>query len=486
MENQKIIISLYVSIFVGLTLYVAKMVFFTIHGDEPWFAEQAYWLVKDGVVRSEFFSSVLNYGTQQFAYHKLHIWIAALAIKLFGLSFLVLKIIALSFFCIFIVISRRYFYIFHEKQAKHIFVVFLAFMFINTIALEMFFVYRPEIAIMCFGFISYLFVRKTMYGRVEYSLLAGIFAGLCALLHLNGVIFIAAGAVLLFASKKYQQLMWFCLAAMVVASFYFVDILPHHWSAYWMQFRHDPAIPESKFSVQSLLLQIVFEYERFFGHGYESGYGLLLLAVLIANGKTIWRQTELRYVLIYFLALTLVLAAISPGKKHYYLLFGIPYAGILISVTLWQAFSHIRNSSRNKILTGFAVLYVLANIPHALAMINDGREEIPTPRVNTAAMKEFKIHDGDKVLAPLSFIFNSLEQVNIHGVDAYFMRARRGMVVFSASTFFHEAKGTDRKFILLDRWQLQGLKLKPVVGETVHGYTFLGSGHGYYVYKRTF
>jgi len=468
---------------VGAILLFGKMYFYTIHGDDPWFAEQAYWLVKDGVVRSEFFSSLLDYGTQQFAYHKLHIWIAALAIKLFGLSFLSLKFITLSFFCGFLLVARKYFYIFHAERAKEYFIVFLAFILINSIVLEMVFIYRPEIAIMCLGFISYYLLRTSLEKGVKYSLLSGVFAGLCTLMHLNGIIFIAAGAVLLLANKKIKYTFWFSVAALVVASLYFVDILPNHWATYWMQFRHDPAIPDSQFSLQSLLLQIVFEYERFFGHGYESGYSLMLLVVLVLNGKSFWKHTELRHCLIYFFVLTFVLAAISPGKKHYYLLFGLPYAGILISTSLWQALTHVKRSGKDKVLVGFAVLYVLANVPHALAIINDGRADVVTPRENVEVMRQFQIHNGDKVLAPLDFVFNAVEKVNIHGVEAYLIRAKWGKVELSATGLFREARSTDRQFILLEHRQTQALKLVPVIGDEIDGYTFLGAMHGYDVFK---
>ena len=484
-RNPYLVSALWLVILLGLGLLLAKMYFYKLHGDDPWFAEQAYWLAKDGVVRSEFFSSMLDYGTQQFAYHKLHIWIAALAIKLFGLSHLTLDFITLSFYCLLLLVSRKYFFSFYGDQAGDRFLIFLAFMLINSLATELAFVYRPEMAMTCFGFISYYFLRKSFEAGAEYPVIAGVFAGLCVLLHLNGLIFIAAGATLLLVNKKVKYMTWFILAAVCVASLYFIDVLPNHWATYWMQFRHDPAIPKNQFSLQSLVQRIVFEYERFFRHGYESGYSLFLFAVIIADRKAIWKQAELRDSLIYFIALTLTLAAISPGKTHYSILFAMPYAGILVAASLGNVLIHSKKNFKNRVLIGFGFLYVLANVPHALAIINDGMGEQDLVQNNAEVMKRFNMQRGDKVLAPLPFIFNALEKVSIEGTDAFFMRAARGYVRLSAKTFFQEALDNHRKFILIQERQLQLLDIMPTLGKDYDGYTYLGVMHDYHVFRKS-
>lgn len=486
-NNRLMMMALGITIFLGLVLFLAKIVFYTVQGDDPWFAEQAYWLAKDGVVRSEFFANMLDYGTQQFAYHKLHIWIAALAIKLFGLSYLVLKSITLAFFCAFLLVMRRYFYTFFADHAKNHFLTFLAFIMINSLAMELVFVYRPEMAIMCFGFVEYYFLRKSVEHGVRNALLAGVFAGLCGLMHLNGLIFMVAGAVLLLADKKIKLTLWFGLAASAVASLYFIDILPGHWATYWMQFRHDPAIPRGQFSLSTLIGRILFEYDRFFGHGYESGYSLLVLAVIIANYRSIWQQSELRHALIYFAVLSLTLAAISPGKNHYYLLYGMPYTGILVASTLWQALSQGMRKARRRTLVGFSLLYILANVPHALAIIHDGTGGHHLVEDNAEVMRRFHIQPGDKVLAPLSFIFNGIEQVGIQGTDAFFTRSTRGYIPQTAQRFFQEASDNHRKFILIFGYQLKKLKpsFVPVQGRDYYGYTYLGSSAAYRVFERT-
>jgi hypothetical protein len=342
-------------------------------------------------------------------------------------------------------------------------------------------------AIMCFGFIEYYFLRKAIDNGVTCVLLAGVFAGLCILMHLNGVIFAVAGAVLLLADKRIKLTLWFSLAAAAVALLYFIDIFPAHWATYWLQFRHDPAIPQGQFSLRTLVGRILFEYDRFFGHGYESGYSLLVLAVIIANYKAIWRQSELRHALIYFIALSVSLAAISPGKNHYYLLFGMPYTGILIASTLWQALNQGLGKARRRTLVGFGLLYILANVPHALAIISDGTHGHRLVQENAELMQHFHMQRGDKVLAPLDFIFNSIEQVDIQGTNAFFTRSERGYIPQTAQRFFQDAAANHRKFILIFDYQLKKLTpyIKPVRDKRYYGYTYLGSMHGYCVFKQS-
>lgn len=485
-ETSKTInISLLLVILTGLVLIAAKLYFYTIHGDDPWFAEEAFWLVKSGRVRSEFFSTMLDYGVQQFAYHKLHIWLAALAIKLFGLSYLILKSITLGFFCIFLLVVRRYYLRFYQEDAVRGLFIFLAFILINSLVLELVFVYRPEIAIMCFGFIAYYFLQKSEVTESIWDIvLAGIFAGLCALMHLNGIIFIAAGFILLLVNQQYKKAIIFGIIATAVASVYFIDILPNHLTEFWMQFRHDPAIPKGQFSIATLLGRLLGEYQRFFGHGYESGYSLLLLTVLLVDIRYIWAQRELRNCLIYFATLSITLAAISPGKNHYYLLFGMPYAGLLASAVILRMLrSRKVHGIRRKVLFTVGVLYVAANIPHAVAIINDGRGGHHLVQSNASVMAHFNIQPGDKVLAPLNFIFNSIEKVDIQGVDAFLSRAQRGYVPMTAKAFFSEAVRNDRKFILMNSGQLAMLKITPDKTQEIDNYKYLGAMGGYSVFK---
>ena len=136
-------------------------------------------------------------------------------------------------------------------------------------------------------------------------------------------------------------------------------------------------------------------------------------------------------------------------------------------------------------MIGFGFLYVLANVPHALAIINDGMGEQDLVQNNAEVMKRFNMQRGDKVLAPLPFIFNGLEKVSIEGTDAFFMRAARGYVRLSAKTFFQEALDNHRKFILIQERQLQLLDIMPTLGKDYDGYTYLGVMHDYHVFRKS-
>jgi hypothetical protein len=49
-------------------------------GDDAWFAEQSYWLQKEGIIRSEFFTGVLGWDKHLLVSHKLFLGIGAVII----------------------------------------------------------------------------------------------------------------------------------------------------------------------------------------------------------------------------------------------------------------------------------------------------------------------------------------------------------------------------------------------------------------------
>ena len=66
--------------------------------DDAWFAEQSYWLLHGGKVRSEFFSGLLDWDKNYLASYKLFILLGALLTKLFPHSVYGVKLSGLLFF----------------------------------------------------------------------------------------------------------------------------------------------------------------------------------------------------------------------------------------------------------------------------------------------------------------------------------------------------------------------------------------------------
>ncbi len=70
----------------SLLICVVSYLWRVCHFDDPWFAEQMYFLAQEGVVRSELKRGFLDWDQKLYVFHKLHIYIGAVFIKIFGFS----------------------------------------------------------------------------------------------------------------------------------------------------------------------------------------------------------------------------------------------------------------------------------------------------------------------------------------------------------------------------------------------------------------
>ncbi|TRX53715.1 hypothetical protein FNH22_20385 [Fulvivirga sp. M361] len=69
-----------------------------IQQDEPWFGEQAYWLVEEGNVKLKSMPGVFDWTDNMLIYHKLFVWVCAALILTFGWSVYIFKTFILGLF----------------------------------------------------------------------------------------------------------------------------------------------------------------------------------------------------------------------------------------------------------------------------------------------------------------------------------------------------------------------------------------------------
>lgn len=100
-------------------------------GDDAWFAEQSYWLQKEGIIRSEFFTGVLGWDKHLLVSHKLFLGIGAVFIKLFGYGLPTVQFVGLVFFYLFIVEICIYITQIEGRISSYLFVV-LILIFLST------------------------------------------------------------------------------------------------------------------------------------------------------------------------------------------------------------------------------------------------------------------------------------------------------------------------------------------------------------------
>jgi hypothetical protein len=497
-SSKHTLLPLYVLLVVAVILLLVSLFHRPAHVDDGWFAEQAYWLTRDGVVRSEFFAGVLDYGQREFVYHKLHVWQSALVIELFGLSLYTLKAIPLVYFAVFITVLFFYLRRAYPDQDREIFLLSTVFLVSNGLVVEHAFVNRPEMMLMCLGFLSFIMLRRAMKaGRVVDVLLSGVWAGMAALAHLNGLVFVLGGAVLLVFHRRYRLASWFCIAAAVSFGAYFIELFQgDHLARFWYQFRHDPALTDKEFSVWLTVGKLLHEPRRYFGHLLEGSYSLLAIVVLIWQRKRILAHPEARVTLQYLLLLMVFVALLTPGKKNTYLLYHMPYVAILLGFGL-RSFI-VRDRRLPYWLVGLSILFLLVNYVDTSKLI--ARDGV-TPATNAKVVRRYGIEPGARVMAPMSFVFNQLGQLQLRGVGSVFMRAHMGEFKLDAANFFAQAHHADREYVLLNCGQLSVLGLSTLppgrdcerafeqglarmkTGAVQYGYRYLGQSRPYYVFK---
>ncbi|WP_273213968.1 ArnT family glycosyltransferase [Runella zeae] len=295
-------------------------------GDDAWFAEESYWLWKEGKVRSEFFRGLLHWEEHYLVSHKLFIAFGALLGGVFPNSLYTSKLSGLLFFGVIVVLLLI------ETQSKtpqkNGFWGVLILIFGNTLMTQMSFENRPEMMITAFGLASFYSLRR-MNKNVFMVPLAGLFAGLAVLTHLNGIIFLGAGFLTLFLTRHYQKSFVFGIVGALTASLYFYDILqePDGPAKWWFQFRNDPAT-QNAFGWMAKL-KVLASYPLIFVESPEQlCTTLLLIAVGWFRRKDI-RHTD-RILLLYSLSLVALFWLITKRASAIYQVMFVPFMILLI------------------------------------------------------------------------------------------------------------------------------------------------------------
>ncbi|MDX1629909.1 MAG: hypothetical protein R3345_14475, partial [Fulvivirga sp.] len=92
-----------INIIKGL-IVLSSLVFFMslinryIQQDEPWFGEQAYWLVTEGNVKLKSMPGIFNWDTNMLIYHKLFVWAGAVIVATLGWNLYFFKSLVLLLF----------------------------------------------------------------------------------------------------------------------------------------------------------------------------------------------------------------------------------------------------------------------------------------------------------------------------------------------------------------------------------------------------
>jgi hypothetical protein len=421
--------------------------------DDCWFAEQAYWLAKSGIVKTPSIMADLGWENRLMVYHKLNIWLGALIIKYLGWSIYYLKAITLFALAFFVFILKRYLhnnqYLYPPLAFPLAILVFIA----NPLVLIYGFTYRPEILVMTLGFGSFLALERIRTGQGNihaWAFVAGFLAGISLLTHLNGIIFIASGGLYLLITRKFKAIPVFTISTLVVAVFYIIDLLPAgNLELFFQQMRDWPDdISGNYISGNSIFTRILqklgSEHQRFFWSDKVSVFSALFFLSLIASFRHLYYNHK--HLLIYTGFLILFLNLLGSQIAERYILYYSPFMSLIITFSIL----HLINQRKPYWLNAFTFVILL----QAGIWIKHWTEIMERNSAFTVTNHELAalIPDGPgKILAPYHFIFNEIENKPIltyHSLEYYETRTRAKLFGKEA---LQRCKLLGVKYIIIDK-----------------------------------
>lgn len=386
------------------------------HVDDAWLGEHAYWQSKIGFVKSELMHGLTQQEDKLLCHHKLLTLQGALFINAFGFSPITLKSVSFIYYLVFLFVF--YFYTSKKIFSKSEVYVALLLLISNSIVFEYSFVFRPEIPLMTLGFISYIFLDKSLKNkqhRYSFVILSGVLSGLCVSTHLNGIIFPAAGFLLFIWNKKYLQSLIFGLSSIQVILIYFYDFTSNYNIDYWLfQINKSPMLSGSSGlpSGISYLMNLLTEHMRFFHSPKEISLSVLFIISFIISFKYIKIHKNL---LRFTLLLVVLLAVISVHKTSKYIILYLPYLIILLTGSL----KNIYVKSNSDILFKNISYYAIKSFVFSLVVIYMALHTFFNFRIATNKWTEDINRNivstyitGNtyecRIVAPMTFIFNEI------------------------------------------------------------------------------
>ena len=468
---------------VGLLLLLASTYHRAIHTDDAWIGEFVYWANHDGYVRSELFRGLLHSEVYQEVYHKLFVWHFVLAVKWLGWSIYVLKSISLLYLVGVLGLSwyyLKYLPVANRPQAASL---YFALLLTSSLVAEYSFIYRPELMLMFLGFCSWLLLRRALLtGAAGAAAAAGLLAGLAALTHLNGLIFIMAGGLLLLWRRRWVGAVVFGIVATIVFAGYGIDMVQHHsWELFREQMFMHPAIDNGSHGIGGRILYLLKEHQRFFHSPKEIVLTLLLLLAAYVLYRQRPRTAEFSNLLAYCVLLVLSLDLIVQGKTSKYLLLYLPYM-LLLVVVAFDQLAQLPNPRLHLVARGLLGLYVVANVAYTLLLFPENR---PQQAENEQLGHRLHSYLGSRIIAPVNFIFPNISHFQIQGATYYFMRADETRRQGQSFDLFATAASEHIPLIILDQEALKELQLsKPnTVGQAFGAYHFAFQDSDHYVYE---
>ncbi|MEM7514225.1 MAG: hypothetical protein AAF388_25090, partial [Bacteroidota bacterium] len=186
---------------------------------------------------------------------------------------------------------------------------------------------RPETMLATAGIILFVLLKMAMEkDSLRLLMLGAVMAGVCALVHLNGLGFMFAGGVLLLFKRRWKWLFIFSAISSMVAAAYFLDVWlldpTNGFAEILRQWNNDPALIDYPFYWYTPFVNLLTEHRRLFHSQSE----IISSVIWILSTIYLLRDKELRKkhstLLIYTLGAFAGIGMIAQAKTtHYYSLY---------------------------------------------------------------------------------------------------------------------------------------------------------------------
>lgn len=316
--------AIYAFLFVLVILYCIDIPDLYVDIDEAWLGEQAYNLERSGVVRSDMFADYLNYDKQILVYHKGFILAGAAFLEIFGFDLFSLRLVSLiSTLLLFLML----YYYCRREYDLNTFLVSLIILLACPLIFRNTILYRPEPMLAMIGFAGFLSLNRYIDGdKFVFLLLSAILAGLAVFSHLNGLIFIGAGSILLIYKRKWKGLIWFILISSAVSLLYFYDVIGNY-NLFHLQFTGDPSKAAENANWYMPFRNLLNEHKRIFRK--PEIIGITSLFILASINSLIQHKRRNYRIIIYAAALVVSMGLINHNKTTKYSILYFPYFAVL-------------------------------------------------------------------------------------------------------------------------------------------------------------
>jgi len=462
--------------------------------DDAWIGEYVYWFAKDGYVHSELMRGITMQEVKYVVHHKLFNLNGLLFIKAFGFSLYSLKAVSLLYFSVFLVLF--YFYVLKVKKLFNINYFWLSLIIIFSFPwiFKYSYLYRPEIMMMTLGFVGYILLEKYIdekKGKFLQLFLSGLFFGLTMATHLNGLIIVASGFLLLMWNKKYHSVFGYGAGVLVAFSIYFYDLTDASAIDLWKhQFFDSPSL--DSLNNDSVWIKPIYnllnEHMRYFHDLKIIVFSVFLIFTLFVGYKYLFKNNSRLLQFAVFVAI--ITAVVAMHKSRQYLLLNFPYLLMLIVLTFKAIregkITYYRIGKPKVITTMLVIFFIIFVTVSAYYNVELAKQKFSSDQNRELAVKYAGENSSNmNIIAPMTFMFNEINNFNQIQGELCYIEFQKQDSSISAEGFLAKANNFNRDLIMITPYYQELLGISAYnKGDDFENYFVIDKNEEMIVFKR--